>query len=372
MKIFHLSDLHIGKSVHEYSMRDEQIHILNQILSYIEKEKPQVVIFAGDIYDKSVPSIEAVNILDDFFTKISKTGAKILIISGNHDSSHRLNFASRLLESNNIYIESVFDGKVRVETFEDEYGKVDFYMLPFIKPMDVRGYYENREIETYNDAVKAVIESTPVNRTRRNVLIAHQFVTGAVRSDSEITVGTVDNVDGTIFDEYDYVALGHIHRPQKVLRETMRYSGTPLSYSFSEKDDDKSITVVEFSDSKEPEITYLPLYPIHRMTEIRGSLEELLSDEDGTEDYVKIILTDDVAIDAMAKLQKIYPNIMQIVFEDRRQADNYGTVAEGGVLNKDKYELFSDFYREITGEDMDEQDMEYLIKCVESGNREEN
>ena len=371
MKIFHLSDLHIGKSVHEYSMKEEQIHILDEILSYIEEEHPQAVIFAGDIYDKSVPSIEAVNILDEFFTKISKTGAKILIISGNHDSSHRLNFASRLLESNNIYIESVFDGKVRVVTLDDEYGEVNFYMHPFIKPMDVRGYYEVRDIESYNDAIKAVIESTYVDKSKRNVMIAHQFVTGAIRTESEITVGTVDNVDGTIFDDYDYVALGHIHRPQKVLRETMRYSGTPLSYSFSEKDDKKSITVIDFDEGKVPKITFLPLLPLHRMVEVRGSLEELLTREEATDDYVKVILTDDVAIDAMAKLQKIYPNIMQIVFEDKKAIDMLDGIAGDNVLNKDKYELFSDFYKEITGEDMNEQDKAYLVRCMESGNGED-
>lgn len=371
MKIFHLSDLHIGKSVHEYSMKEEQIHILNEILRYIREEEPQVVILSGDIYDKSVPSIEAVKILDDFFTELATTNTKVLVISGNHDSSYRLNFANQLLKKSNIYIEGVFTGKVRVESFEDEYGEVNFYMLPFIKPMDVSGIFKDKQIQSYNDAVKAVIESTHLDTTKRNVMIAHQFVTGAISSDSEINIGTLDNIDGHIFDEFDYVALGHIHKPQKVLRETMRYSGTPLSYSFSEKNDKKSITVIELKEKDDIDISFLPLEPIHKMIEVKGELDDILANATKTEDYVKVILTDEVAVDALEKLQTVYPNIMQIAFEDKMTSEDYTTSTVEDVIKKDKIELFSDFYKEVTGESLEDGDIEYLIKCIESNDVEE-
>lgn len=371
MKIFHLSDLHIGKSVHEYSMKEEQVHILREILRYIKEEQPQVVIFAGDIYDKSVPQIEAVKILDEFFTEIAKTNTKVLVISGNHDSSYRLNFANKLLERNNIYIEGVFTGKVRIESFEDEYGAVNFYMLPFIKPMDVSGIFKDKQIQSYNDAVQAVIESVDIDKTKRNVMIAHQFVTGAISSESEVNVGTLDNIDGHIFDDFDYVALGHIHKPQKVLRDTMRYSGTPLSYSFSEKDDKKSITVVELNEKDDINISFLPLEPIHKMIEVKGELDNIINQAEKTEDYVRVVLTDDVAIDAFEKLQKVYPNIMQVTFEDKTTTLDLTDTTIENVMQKDKIELFLDFYKEVTGESLEDSDVEYLIKCIESNDVEE-
>ena len=276
MKLFHLSDLHLGKRVNGFSMIEDQKYILNQILKYIEEEQPDGMLIAGDVYDKSVPSIEAVDLLDHFLTKLMEMHVATFIISGNHDSPERLGFAAKLIRPTNIRISQAYDGTVKPEKLWDDYGTLNIYMLPFIKPLHVRMAYPESDITTYTEAVKEAISHMKIDPEQRNLLIAHQFVTGAMRTDSEeISLGGSDNVDVRVFDPFDYVALGHIHRAQRLTKDTVRYSGTPLKYSFSECRDKKSVTVIEMKEKGNIQIRFLPLIPLHDMREIKGSYEEL-------------------------------------------------------------------------------------------------
>ena len=245
MKFVHISDLHLGKRLREISLIEDQAFILDEILNIIEKEKPEAVIIAGDVYDKSVPSADAVRLFDDFISGLADGSRNIFIISGNHDSAERLAFGSRLFDKSGVHISPVYDGNVTPVTLEDEYGPVDIFMLPFVKPVNVKACFPEEEISSYTDAVGCAISHMPIDKSRRNVLVTHQFVTGSARSDSEtISVGGTDNVDAKVFRDFDYVALGHLHRPQQCGRENIRYCGTPLKYSFSEADDEKSVTIV--------------------------------------------------------------------------------------------------------------------------------
>ncbi len=276
MKLIHLSDLHLGKRVNEFSMLEDQEFILTKIINIIDGEKPDAVIIAGDVYDKSVPSAEAVQLFDDFLCRLAKRKLHVFVISGNHDSAERMAFGGRLMEMSGVHMSPVCNGNVKPISLEDEFGRVNFYMLPFVKPANVRRFFEDSEIESYTDAVRAAVESMNVNTAERNVIITHQFVTGAERSESEeISVGGSDNVDASVFDCFDYVALGHLHGAQSIGRETLRYSGTPLKYSFSEKDQTKAVTVVELGEKGRVCVSSLPLAPRRDMREIRGTYAEL-------------------------------------------------------------------------------------------------
>lgn len=262
MKLIHLSDLHLGKRVNDFSMLEDQQYILAEILQIIDREKPDGVLIAGDVYDKSVPSAEAVALLDDFLVRLSKRELRIFVISGNHDSPERMAFGGRLMERSGVHLAPVYDGRVEPVVLTDEYGPVKLYLLPFVKPSHVRRCFPEREIATYTDAVAAAVEAMGVDTAVRNVLVTHQFVTGAARCDSEeLSVGGTDNVDASVFDPFDYVALGHIHGPQQVGRETVRYCGTPLKYSFSEAGHKKSVTVVELGAKGSVTIRTIPLKP---------------------------------------------------------------------------------------------------------------
>ena len=259
MKIIHLSDLHLGKRVHEFSMLDDQRYILKQILEHVAEEHPDVVILAGDIYDKPVPPAEAVQLFDQFLCGFAEQGVEVMIISGNHDSAERIAFGGKLMEHSGVHVSPVYDGDVKPVELEDAYGIVQFFLLPFIKPIHVRRCYAEEEIESYTDAMRTAISHMERNADARQVLVTHQFVTGAERSDSEeISVGGTDNVDVTVFDGFDYVALGHIHRPQRIMRDTVRYCGTPLKYSFSEAGHEKSLTVVELEEKGKVSIRPIP------------------------------------------------------------------------------------------------------------------
>ena len=238
MRFIHLSDLHIGKRVNEFPMLEDQEFILTKILNIIDEQKPDGVIIAGDVYDKSVPSAEAVELFDDFLVRLSKRDMKVFVISGNHDSAERIAFGGRLMDKSGIYMSPVYNGKIEPVALSDEFGDVNIYMLPFVKPSNVRRFFPESEITSYTDAVKVAIDSMNIDTAKRNILITHQFVTGATRTESEdVSVGGTDNVDVSVFDSFDYVALGHIHRSQKCGSEYIRYSGTPLKYSFSEAND---------------------------------------------------------------------------------------------------------------------------------------
>ena len=275
MKFIHLSDLHIGKRFSELSLIDDQEYILNQIIKIVDEITPQAVVIAGDVYDKSVPSAEAVVLFDSFLERLSTRNLSVFIISGNHDSAERLSFGNKILSKNNIFISPVYNGEVSKVTLKDDFGDVCFYLLPFVKPSNVRPFFDEK-IESYNDAVRVIVDNLSVDTTKRNVLVTHQFVTGATTCDSEeISVGGTDNIDYHIFDKFDYVALGHIHSPQSVGRDTVRYCGTPLKYSFSEVNNKNSVTVVEMNEKDVIKQDFIPLKPKHEMIEIKGSYNEV-------------------------------------------------------------------------------------------------
>ena len=310
MKFIHISDLHIGKKLNEFSLAEDQRHILGEILKITESEKPDCVFIAGDIYDKSVPSGDAVEIFDTFLYKLALLNTNIFIISGNHDSPERLSFGARLMQNSRVFIAPVYDGKVYKHTLKDDFGPVNIYLLPFVSPRQVRRFFDE-EIVSYNDAVKTAISKIPKNEAERNIILTHQFVTGALQSDSEdISVGGTDNIDVSLFDKFDYVALGHIHRPQSIKRDTVRYCGTPLKYSFSEVSQQKSVTLGEIREKGNITLSYIPLTPLHDMREIRGTYEEVTDKRNygdlPTDDYIHITLTDEFDVpDALFKLRTI-------------------------------------------------------------------
>lgn len=350
MKLAHLSDLHLGKRVNEFSMIEDQEYILTRIINAIDDEKPQVVMIAGDIYDKSVPSAEAVELFDDFLVRLSKRDLKVLVISGNHDSPERIAFGSRLMSLSGVYMSPVYDGKVEPVSLEDEFGTVDFFLLPFIKPIHVKRFFPDTEIESYTDAIKKAVEVMDVDPEKRNVIITHQFVTGASLCESEErSVGGSDSIDGSVFDEFDYVALGHLHGPQKMGRETIRYCGTPLKYSFSEANHVKSISMVELFEKGNIEIREIPLLPRRDLVEIRGEYNTLVEKsfykDLNRDDYYHVTLLDEEDIlDAIAKLRIIYPNIMKLNYDNRRTREQTEILGSQDVENKSPIELFGELY----------------------------
>lgn len=371
MKFIHLSDLHIGKRVNEFSMLEDQEYILKVILGIIDSEKPDGIIIAGDVYDKSVPSAEAVQLLDDFLFRLSVRKIPVYLISGNHDSAERLSFGNRLIDLSGIHISPVYNGNVNPYSLVDEYGKVNVYMLPFVKPVNVRRFFPDMEIESYTDALKVAVDNMNVDENERNILITHQFVTGAARSDSEdISVGGTDNVDVSVFDPFDYVALGHIHGPQKMSRETVRYCGTPLKYSFSEANHKKSVTVVELKEKGNVEISTIPLIPKRDFREIKGKYEDIVLKKNYKNtnllDYMRIVLTDEENVpDAMSKLRVIYPNLMKIEYDNTRTGKNQNVGSAENVENKSPLELFSEFYEVQNNQPMSEVQKEFVCGIME-------
>lgn len=372
MKLIHLSDLHIGKRVNEFSMLEDQKYILKVILGIIDNENPDGIMIAGDVYDKSVPSAEAVQLLDDFLCRLAERKIPTYIISGNHDSAERLSFGGRLIDMSGIHLSPVYDGNVEPFTLCDEHGKVNIYMLPFLKPVNVRRFFPDCEIESYTDAVRVAVDKMNVDKNERNIIITHQFVTGASRSESEdICVGGSDNVDAAVFDGFDYVALGHIHGPQKIGRETVRYCGTPLKYSFSEAGHEKSVTVVEMKEKGKVDIRAVPLVPLRDMREIRGKYEEIVLKEnyDGTnlDDYIHITLTDEEEIpDAMGKLRIIYKNLMKLSYDNKRTRSNHTVEGAKDVEKKSPLDLFSEFYIAQNNQPMTKEQTEFVHGLITS------
>ena len=371
MKLIHLSDLHLGKRVNEFSMLEDQQYILTEILQIIDREKPDGVMIAGDVYDKSVPSAEAVALLDDFLVRLAKRDLQVFLISGNHDSPERMAFGGRLMAQSGVHLAPVYDGKVSPITLTDEYGPVNLYLLPFLKPAHVRRCFPEREILTYTDALAAAIEAMGVDPAQRNVLVTHQFVTGAARCDSEeISVGGTENVDVSVFGPFDYVALGHIHGPQQVGREAVRYCGTPLKYSFSEAKLQKSVTVVELGEKGAVSVRTVPLTPMRDLAELRGTYEELTfrGFYDGTSyprDYVHITLTDEEDIpDAVSKLRIIYPNLMKLDYDNKRT--RAGIILEGAEdQQRSPLELLEEFYEKQNGQPMGEEQRAFAKSLME-------
>lgn len=372
MKLIHLSDLHLGKRVNEFSMLEDQQHILREILRIIDREAPDAVLIAGDVYDKSVPSAEAVGLLDEFLVDLSRRELQVFVISGNHDSPERMAFGGRLMERSGVHLAPVYDGKVTPFTLCDGLGPVKLYLLPFVKPSHVRRCFPDREIASYTDALSVAIEAMEVDEAERNVLVTHQFVTGAARCDSEeISVGGTDNVDAAVFAPFDYVALGHIHGPQQVGRETVRYCGTPLKYSFSEAGQQKSVTVVELGEKGSVAVRTVPLTPLRDLVELRGTYQELTfrGFYEGTSyqrDYVHITLTDEEDIpDAVSKLRIIYPNLMKLDYDNQRT--RAGIVLEGAedAQRRSPLELLEEFYEKQNGQPMGQEQRSFARAWME-------
>ena len=350
MRFLHLSDLHLGKRVNEFSMLEDQAYILKEILNIIDEQKVEAVLIAGDVYDKVIPSAEAVRLLDDFLTRIAARELPVFLISGNHDSAERVAFGSRLMSSRQIYLSPVFESDVEPITISDRYGEINIYMLPFVKPSLVKRVYPEEEIITYQDAVNAAVQHMQIDTDKRNILLAHQFVTGAARCDSEeLSVGGLDDVDASIFDGFDYVALGHLHGPQKIGKETVRYSGTPLKYSFSEANQKKAAVIVDIEEKGKINIQQIPLAPKHDMREIRGTYMEVTAldfyKDMKTDDYLHITLTDEEDIpDAIGKLRTIYPNIMKLSYDNLRTRAAVTVRGTAEVEEKSPMELLKEFY----------------------------
>ena len=372
MKFIHLSDLHLGKRVNEYSMLEDQECILKKIINIIDDENPDGVIIAGDVYDKPVPSAEAVQLFDDFLVSLAKRNLRVFVISGNHDSAERIAFASRIMDAGGIHMSPVYNGVIKPISMQDEYGIVDIYLLPFIKPAHVRRFCDE-EITTYTDAVKYVVSKMNINPVNRNVLVTHQFVTGAKRSESEeISVGGTDNVDASVFENFDYAALGHIHSPQNCGLDKIRYCGTPLKYSFSEAKDKKSVTVVELAEKGNVTYRTVELVPRHDLVELKGTYAELTlksfyENTDWQEDYTHITLTDEEDVpDAVGKLRAVYHRLMKLDYDNKRTRTNAEIGGAAAVESKTPLELFSDFYELQNNQAMTVEQSEYMCKLIEN------
>lgn len=371
MKLLHLGDLHLGKSLAEFDLYDDQKYILEQILNIIKEEKIDAVLLAGDIYDRAIPSEAATNLLDYFLKSLAEINVNTYLISGNHDSDDRLNFGSSLFESNGIHISSKFNGTMSKYTLSDSFGEVDIYLLPFVKASLVKHYYEDKKIESYEDAINVVIEATDIDETKRNVILAHQFVAGGGK-DPELSgsegpsvqsIGTVEKIGYKCFDAFDYVALGHIHSPQKVGRDEVRYSGSPLKYSLSEVNNKKSVPIITLNEKGSVEIDLVPLKPLRDLRHIKGKMEDLLKAENisGESDFIYVTLTDDNLIDnVMGIFQQYYKNTVKIDYDNSytRELENFDVAS---VIEKKSFaELIEEFYRNIYGYEIGEEEMEIM------------
>jgi len=372
MKLIHLSDLHIGKRVNEVSMLEDQKEILLQILRIVDEEQADALLIAGDVYDKSVPSAEAVTLFDDFLCRLAQRKIPVLIISGNHDSPERLAFAGRLLQQCGIHISPVYDGGIRPVTLEDKYGPVDLWLLPFIKPSHVKRFWPEEEIGSYTDACRVAVEKMGVDPARRNVLLTHQFVTGAATCESEeLSVGGSDNVDASVFDGFDYVALGHIHGPQNIGSNRIRYCGTPLKYSFSEADHHKSVTLVQLGKKGELELRLRPLIPKRDLRQLRGTFAQLTDkafyEHTPREDYLHILLTDeeDVA-EAVGRLRLIYPNILRVSYDNTRTREDRILSDPREVTRKSPLQLFGELYEQQNNQPMSEEQQRFAQELIGS------
>lgn len=384
MKILHLADLHIGKIVLEQSMLEDQKYMLNQIIEKIKEEKIEVVLISGDVYDRGVPPADAVEVLDDFLKVLIKDlKLKVCMIAGNHDSKERLNFGSKIFANDGLYICADYNGSLEKIEMEDEFGNLNIYMLPYIKPVEIRQYFEEKEITSYHDAVKQVIEKEDINTNERNIILSHQFVTAGneepEKSDSEtMFLGGTENVDVSCYKDFDYVALGHIHGPQRIGRDTARYAGTMLKYSFSEVNQKKSLTILDFKEKNDLKIELIPLKPLRDMRVIKGPIEELLKEENymttNREDYIKAVITNEEPVyDAIGKIKKIYPNTLRLEIENSKMMN--GTEVNmtnlDRIKKKDEVELFNEFFKFQHNQDLNEIQLEIMKEVANEVKKEE-
>ncbi|MEI3322462.1 MULTISPECIES: exonuclease SbcCD subunit D [Eubacterium] len=370
MRFLHLADLHIGKRVNGFSMIEDQKFVFEQVYNVIENEKIDGIIMAGDIYDKPVPSAEAVKLFDEMLTRLVSINLPIFVISGNHDSAERIGFGSDILSAAKVYMSRVYNGNLQKIELEDDYGKINVYLLPFIKPATVKNIYKEAEIKDYDDALEYVLSQEKIDETKRNVIVSHQFVTGAMRSESEeVSVGGLDNVSVENYEAFDYVALGHIHRAQQMGRESARYAGTLLKYSFSEEKHNKSMTIVDLKEKGNIEIKEIPVKPLHDLKTIKGKFSKITSEEFykelKKEDYYRAVLTDeDDILNAIGKLKSIYPNLMSMEYDNTRTR-SYSVVdnVETGET-KSPLDYFEEFFEKQNGRKMSEKQRNYLLEIL--------
>lgn len=382
MKVLHVSDLHIGKRVNGISMLDDQRYILRQILDIAEKRQVSVLLIAGDVYDKASPSAEAVTVFDAFLTDAVAAGLRVLAIPGNHDSAERIAYAQGLLEKQGVCLPPVYAGEVERVELEDEHGPVEFWLLPFLKPGDVRRFFPDEEIgDDYSAALRAVLGACAIDQGKRNIVLSHQLVTAygtaPDRADDEIKLGGMDNVDVSVYDAFDYVALGHVHRPQRVGRDTVRYSGSPLKYSFSEARYGKSVALIELGEKKPGDdvgecvsFELIPLVPLHDVREVRGTLADVLAmrtAHDASQDYLHITLSDEhPQLDAMAEIHEVFPNAMMLDYDnvtvliDRPQTQQLTADPD----SMDTLDLFSAFYESQVGNPLDDEQRNFAHKLI--------
>lgn len=369
MRLLHISDLHLGKRVNEYSMLEDQAHILEQILKIADQEQAQGVLIAGDVYDKPVPPAEAVRLLDYLLSSFADRKIPVFFISGNHDSRDRLSFGAELFKKSGVYMAS--EGFLEKVDREDEYGELSIWLMPFLKPAQVRSVYPEKDIQTYTDAVRAVLEEADLDPAKRNILVAHQFVAGAVQCESEeVSIGGLDQVDVSVFDGFEYVALGHLHRPQSVTRETVRYCGTPLKYSFSEVHDQKSVTIVELKEKGETAIKTVPLTPLRDMKELKGTYLQLTSrpfyEKQERDSYFRITLTDkEDVMDAVGKLRMIYPNLMKLDYDNVRVRTQMQYEEMEAVEQKRPDEVVAEFYQVVNGRPLSDEQSKLVEEMME-------
>ena len=376
MKILHLADMHLGKILREQSLIEDQEYCLKQIIENIKKEKIDIVLISGDVYDKSIPSLDAVNLLNWFLKVLIKNlNKKVFIIAGNHDSKDRLGFGSEILENDGLYIESKYTGRLKKVILEDEYGELNIYMLPFVKPAEIKNYFEE-EITTYNDAVNKIIEKEDIDTTKRNIIMVHQFVTSGTfepeRSESEqLSLGGSENVDVSNFDKFDYVAIGHIHRPQRIGRDTARYSGTMLKYSFSEVNHKKTLTILDYKGKENLRMEFKEIFPLRDLREIKGPIANLISKEvvesANKNDYIKAIITDEEEVfDALGQLRRVYPNILKLEVKNSKTdsgIDDQEASLET-IRSKSELELFNEFYQMQNNNELNDEQIDIMKKII--------
>lgn len=367
MRFLHTADLHIGKRLFDVSMAGQQREILHQIAGIAIEKQCDAVLIAGDIYDKPAPSAEAMGIFDTFVSELILGGVSVYAISGNHDSGERICYLSGLLEERGVVFQGKYEGSLFCKTLSDEYGELDLYMLPFIKPLTVRGYFPEVEMETYEESLRAVLESIDMKDGRRKILMSHQFVIGCSTCDSEeFAIGGLDGISSDAYDGFDYVALGHIHGPQMAGKDTVRYSGTPLKYSFSEAVHKKSVTIVDIKEKGQVCCQQILLKPLHDLRIVRGTMAELM-EMPYSEDYVQIILTDEeVAPDARISLSMVFPNMLKFSVENAKTMLEWEASDATNAEDKNPLQMMEDFYcQQNNNVEMSERQRDVLIEILE-------
>ena len=374
MKILHLADLHLGKVIQEQSLLEDQKYMLNEIIKKLQEENVETILISGDVYDRSIPQTDAIDLLDYFLNILIKDLKKqVFIISGNHDSKERLGFGNKIFENDGLFISSKYEGKIKKVELQDEYGKLNIYMLPFIKPIEVKKYF-NDESLSYDETIKKIIEKEDIDESQRNIILTHQFVTAigeqVERTESEVlTLGGTDNVDISNYNKFDYVAIGHVHRPQKIGRDTARYAGTMLKYSFSEVNHKKTMPILDFKEKGNIDIKLVELKPLRDMREIKGPIEKLIEnyEEENANDYIRAIITNEEPVyDAIGQLRRIYPNVLKLEVQNSKILSNIEFKTENlqKVKSKSEVELFNEFYKFQNNIELNEEQINLIQEIV--------